>query len=148
MQLPGMGAVEGASVDYNPGEDIHVARRKPINPFYLMLLFAGCAFAITACAYGVMTVRQLHSSRAPSYDRVQAESPSTNIGDSELGPYAGAGNENFNQLVDLHGPTLMVIELILLGVGTFGAIAYDQHLDGKDQAGQLAEQHSTPKEST
>ena len=45
---------------------------KVVNPFYVLLVLAGCAFAITASAYGVMTVRQLHRSRAdvsPSDDR-------------------------------------------------------------------------------
>ena len=29
------------------------------NPFYVVLVLAGTAFAVTACAYGVMTVRGL-----------------------------------------------------------------------------------------
>lgn len=90
-----------------------VSKKKPANPFYILLLFAGVAFAITACAYGVMTVRQLQQGRMAR--RITADVP--------------AGGESFNELVDRHGPTVMIAELILLGLGTFGAIAYDQRLD-------------------
>lgn len=112
--------------------------KKPINPFYLLLLMAGCAFAITACAYGVMTVRQLHNSRAGYY-------LPKDLNDSSTSP--SAGSEQFNDLVDRLGPTVMIVELVLLTIGTFGAIAYDQHLDGKPSASN--EQISTHKrEST
>ena len=30
------------------------------NPFYFLLMVAGVIFCVTACAYGVMTVRGLH----------------------------------------------------------------------------------------
>jgi len=88
-----------------------VARRKPINPFYTLLLLAGCAFAVTACAFGVMTVGQLYRYREAI---------------SEM--------DRFTALVDQHGTSVMIVELVLLGVGTFGAIAYDQHLDKKASA--------------
>ena len=80
-------------------------QKKGINPFYMLLLLAGCAFAITACAYGVMTVRQLHRSRA-------AELPTV---------------DPFSETLDQLGPTVMVVELLLLAVGTIGAIALDQY---------------------
>ena len=43
-----------------------------------------------------------------------------------------AGSESFNELVDRHGPSVMIAELLLLGIGTFGAIAYDQRLDAAE----------------
>lgn len=87
---------------------------KPVNPFYVLLLMAGIGFAITACAYGVMTVRQLSASRVPGYrfDSDASDKP-----------------KDFNQMIDTHGPKIMIVELILLGVGTVGAILYDQRLD-------------------
>lgn len=84
-------------------------KRKPINPFYVLLLLSGCAFAVTACAYGVMTVRQLHRSR----EAVEV-------------------TDSFTQLVDDHGVSVMIVELVLLGIGTVGAIGYDQHLDKRE----------------
>lgn len=83
-----------------------------MNPFYVMLLLAGIAFAITACAYGVMTVRQLNASRIAGYGVGDQSSPA-----------------DFNALVDQYGPKAMIIEIIVLGIGTAGAIAYDQRLD-------------------
>ena len=93
-----------------------MSKKKPANPFYILLLLAGGAFAITACAYGVMTVRQLQQGRMSR--RMTVEVP--------------AGSESFNELVDRHGPSVMIAELLLLGIGTFGAIAYDQRLDAAE----------------
>lgn len=91
-----------------------MTKKKSINPFYVLLLLAGVAFAITATAYGVMTVRQLQASRG--YGRTDvAGDPSS--------------SDSFNDIVDQHGATAMIWEIVLLGVGTFGAIAYDQRLD-------------------
>lgn len=91
-------------------------KRKQSNPFYLLLILAGCAFAITACAYGVMTVRQLAQVRTARWKTAESS----------------AGSQKFDQLVDQHGVRLLGIELALLGIGTAGAIAYDQYLDGKE----------------
>jgi len=98
-----------------------VKNRKPINPFYLLLLLAGIAFGITACAYGNMTVRQKHSGRSAAGYKYFEEKPT--------GPPA-----NFNELVDRYGATAMIWEIVLLGIGTVGAIAYDQHLDKRTEA--------------
>lgn len=100
-----------------------MSKRKPFNPFYVLLLLAGLAFAITACAYGVMTVRELRSSRTAGYDF--PTEPST--ADVEL-------PKDFNDLIDRYGAKAMIVEILLLGVGTFGAIAYDQRLDKREAA--------------
>ena len=55
-----------------------------------------------------MTVRQLHRSR----NAVQE-------------------TDSFSELVDEYGPKAMLAEIVLLGIGTMGAIGYDQHLDKK-----------------
>ena len=101
-------------------------RRKPINPFYVLLLLSGCAFAVTACAFGVMTVRQLHRSRQ-----------------------AIEATDSFTEVVDQYGVNVMIVELVLLGIGTMGAIGYDQHLD-KREASLVAGEPKSPsaEEST
>ena len=38
-----------------------MARKKPINPFYVVLVIVGTAFAITASAYGVTAMRALRT---------------------------------------------------------------------------------------
>lgn len=93
-----------------------MTKKKPTNPFYVLLLLAGVAFAVTACAYGVMTVRQLQAGRMAR--RMPVDDIETSA--------------SFNQVVDEHGLTAMIAELVLLGIGTFGAIAYDQRLDAQD----------------
>ena len=93
-----------------------MAKAKKVNPFYVLLLLAGAAFAITACAYGAMTVRELGRSRMP-------RSAAANVPDN---------GKQFTELVDEYGLKVMIGELVLLGIGTFGAIAYDQHLDKKE----------------
>ncbi len=93
-------------------------KKKPTNPFYILLVISGAAFAITAMAFGVMTVRDLQASRNADYGPVVVD-PLTSI----------AENDNFNALVDRYGTKIMIGELVLLAIGTFGAIGYDQHLD-------------------
>lgn len=81
---------------------IHVMpAAKATNPFYALLLVVGVVFAISACAYGVMTVRGLDPQRA------------------DEGGLVG--------LMDQHGLTIMVVELVLLGLLTVLAIGTDEY---------------------
>jgi hypothetical protein len=80
-------------------------RPKPTNPFYLALLPAGILFAITACAYGVMTVRGLDPHRA------------------EEGGLIG--------LMDRHGLIIMVSELCVLAILMIAAIGTDDFWSGR-----------------
>lgn len=74
------------------------------NPFYVLLVIAGVAFLISACAYGVMTVR-----------------------DSTLGA-AGEPKEITGILgfMDEYGIVLLGIEILLLGLFTLAAIGTDE----------------------
>lgn len=89
------------------------ASNKQTNPFYVLLLLAGCAFAITAFAYGVMTVRELRLARLPS-----------NVAETSR---QAPGNAHFSSVLDTYGPRLMLAELVVLAVGTFGAMALDHY---------------------
>jgi hypothetical protein len=73
---------------------------KPTNPFYAALLVVGVVFAITACAYCVMTVRGLE----PRPDE-----------------------QGLMGVMSQHGLTILVVELVLLGVLTFAAIGTDEY---------------------
>jgi len=75
--------------------------RKPTNPFYLALVIVGVAFAVTACAYGVMTVRGLN-------------------------PHHGQEGGLIG-LMEQYGMVILVVELATLGALTFSAIASDDY---------------------
>ena len=97
---------------YNLGKRKSVSKRKSTNPFYILLLLAGIAFAITACAYGVMTVRQLRATRVVGYD-------------FDLNAESKQPAPDFNELLDRYGATAMILEIALLGIPflALGAIA-------------------------
>ena len=81
--------------------------KKRVNPFYVLAIIVGVLFSVTACAYVVMTVRQLNS------------------------PGSLETNE-FMQLVDQHGLTAFITELAVLGVATMAAIASDRMWSGSN----------------
>ena len=76
-------------------------QKKPFNPFYAALVFVGIVFAITACAYGVMTVRLLD-------------------------PRA-ADEGGLTALMNQHGLKMLGSELCVLAVLTVAAITSDDY---------------------
>ena len=72
---------------------------KPINPFYVASLPAGVVFAVTACAYVVMTVRASDPRRGDATGLIA--------------------------LLEQHGLAILIVEIALLGLLTFAAIATD-----------------------
>ena len=78
--------------------------REPTNPFYVLLVLAGLAFCLTACAYGMMAFRA--DRRGRSSEALQA--PSSLV-----------------DLLDRQGEIIMASELVILGVATLGAMATD-----------------------
>jgi hypothetical protein len=88
---------------------------KATNPFYVVLLAVGAVFAITACTYGVMTVRGLDPQRADE--------------------------QGLMGLMSQHGLTIMVVQLVLLGLLTVAAIATDDYWMGNQTkvAGRTSE---------
>ena len=98
-------------------------KRKPINPFYPLLVLVGVAFCVTACAYGVMTVKGLQPDAAQ-----QAASIS--------------GNQ-FMTWLDDNGFKLMMIQLGVLAVATVAAIVTDEFWERR-QAHDKPDQETTP----
>jgi hypothetical protein len=83
-----------------------VARQKQsVNPFYPLLVIAGIAFCVTACAYGVMAVRAIH--------------PQPNV-PSESG-------FQLMSFLNRNGPALLVAELMILAVSSVLAISTDRY---------------------
>jgi|SRR5688500_14592263 hypothetical protein len=93
---------------------------KASNPFYALLLVVGVAFAISACAYGVMTVRGLDPQRA--------------------------GEAGLVGLMDQYGLVIMVVELVLLGLLTVLAIGTDEYWS-RQAGGQESESGVGSRES-
>ncbi len=79
--------------------------KKAMNPFYPVLLVVGVVFAVTACAYGVMTVNLLSTAQ------VMGSSPES----------------GFVTFFDAHGVTLLMSELGVLAVVTFAAMGTDDY---------------------
>ena len=87
-----------------------MARRSaPINPFYIVLVIAGIVFAITACAYGVMTFLAMQAGYADQKPALLA-------------------------FLEEHGGMLLTIELAVLAVATFAAIGTDSYWDRRAAA--------------
>lgn len=82
-----------------------VTRKQTSNPFYSVLLVAGVAFALTACAYGVMIVHKLEPGRV---------APAST---------SGTGVIDF---MDDHGAAIMIVELVVLAIATGAAIGTDR----------------------
>lgn len=78
-----------------------MSRQKAVNPFYGVLVVAGIAFAITACAYGVMTLREIR------------------------GFAAASGESTLMGFLRDYGGMLMTAELFVLGIATVAAIGTD-----------------------
>lgn len=100
-----------------------MVRRQVINPFYPIVVVAGILFCITAFAYGVMTVRQLHEAGLPSAGKT----------------------EGFTEWIDRHGVPLMIGEVIVLGLCTVAAMATDHLCRRKNHPAKV---DSKDKETT
>jgi hypothetical protein len=76
-----------------------VPAKKPTNPFYVAALPAGVLFAVTACAFVVMTMQGADPQRGEETGLIR--------------------------LMARHGMLIMLVELAVLGVLTIAAIASD-----------------------
>ena len=87
------------------------------NPFYVLLVITGLAFAITACGFGVMTFTDVHGPEL--LDTAQQESASR------------MAKHPLFVFLDEHGTKTMLIELAILAVATIGCIATDSWMDSR-----------------
>jgi len=83
-----------------------VPRKKPVNPFYIVLVLSGLAFGLTALGYFIMAARA-------TYDPV-----------SSLEEMDRAGG--LMAVMDRYGVQMMIVELIVLAVATVLAIGTDR----------------------
>jgi len=97
--------------------------KKPFNPFYVLLLIVGTVFAITAFAYGVMTLRL-----------------------GQGGPVAATTQgAALIEFLARHGTGLLIGELIVLAVLTVGAIGTDEYWSRRtDQKSQSDQSSRSP----
>ena len=80
--------------------------RKTTNPFFVLLIFDGIAFALTACSYFVMTIT---ATMRP-----------------EEAARAMESGRGLLALMDRHGLTIMLVELAILAAATVAAIGTDK----------------------
>ncbi len=81
------------------------SRKEAFNPFYGLLVVLGIAFAVTACAYGLLTLRGLRGIDL-----------STNLEPTSLMGF-----------LHHHGGATLAVELVLLALATFSAMATDDY---------------------
>jgi len=88
--------------------EIQATERQPfrwrgVNPFYVLLLIVGTLFVITCFAYAVMTVHQMDVTRV-----------------------AASRQSSLIRVMEQHGLTFIVSELIVLAICTVAAIGTDE----------------------
>lgn len=88
--------------------------KKFSNPFYGLLLVAGMLFVVTAVAYGVMYLQMVRGAEATS---------------------VSAADHPLLVWLEQHGNTALIIELVLLAVGTIGAIGTDDYWQQRAKRG-------------
>jgi hypothetical protein len=93
-----------------------VAQRKPVNPFYIVLVIVGVAFMLTVFSHTVLAFRDA------SPDRVADTS---------------ASGESLMAFLRDHGVTVITVELVVLAIATVAAITTDEFW--MRRAGQVAE---------
>ena len=85
--------------------------KEPFNPFYVLVVGLGVAFAVTTFAYGTMAYRAVaHTDEGPG----------------------------LMELLDRHGVSILSAELGLLGVATFGAMSLDGMRTRRNERDKLA----------
>lgn len=103
-----------------------VAKKEAFNPFYFFLVLVGVVFLLTACSYGVMAFKKRDYQEAAA---------------------SAAAGSGLTEFMDEHGMTLLLVELAVLAVATFGAMATDRHWIRRAEAkrkNESAEKRSPP----
>ena len=83
-----------------------MAKIKRGNPFYALLVIVGMTFTLTACAYGVMTVRGIHP---------------------ELAPPTSDSGEGLMHFLDKQGFSLLMWQIGILAFLTVAAMVTDSY---------------------
>lgn len=104
---------------FNP---IFPMAKERTNPFYVALLIAGIAFAVTACAYAMMiVVKQRGGSNGPEHPLIN--------------------------LMEEQGLVILLVELGLLTVFTFAAIGTDEWWQGTGDKTKASADKSVAEEN-
>lgn len=84
-------------------DQTEVSRWKGVNPFYVLLMFVGAVFVVTCFAYCVMAVNQ-----------------------TDIENIAASRRSSLIRLMEQHGLSFLIAELIVLAICTFAAIGTDE----------------------
>lgn len=96
-------------------------RRQPTNPFYIVLGIVGFLFTITAASYCLSVLRGVR----PETANTQRAHP-------------------LEELMDRHGTSLLVGQLVILAIATVGAVAVDHVAGERVRRSRLTDHHSLP----
>ena len=85
----------------------------------LISVVVGVLFVITACAYGVMSVKEMRSGEwITTPDQLATASSETP---------SSVNDKQFNEFMDEYGVRILLVELGILAVATFAAIGTDSY---------------------
>ncbi len=101
-----------------------MSHKEPSNPFYLLAMLLGVAFTLTACAFGLLLLRSQRPEGLPAQ---------------------GQSGYELMELLNHHGVTIMLVELVGLGIFTVAAIWLD-HVRGEKIRAAREAQNKTPPE--
>jgi hypothetical protein len=116
-----------------------MALKKPLNPFYPLLVIAGTAFCLTACAYGMMAMREL---------RPEHVAGMPNAADGTANPKASERPHPLAGLLSGSGERLLLGELALLAVFSFLAMGTDGYWTRRAEAAAARAKAAAPEKPT
>jgi len=109
-----------------------MALKKPINPFYPMLVVVGTVFCITACAYFLMAMKSLRPDRSP-----QSSALGARIEPTKPHPLMA--------YLERNGTNLLLGELGLLALFSFAAMGTDDYWTRRAEAKAARNKPASPE---
>jgi hypothetical protein len=97
--------------------------KQPFNPFYFLAMMFGIAFAITACAYGLMMLKSIRPDGLPRPGQ------------------PGSGLMDF---LSQHGVAILALEIAGLAIFSIAAIWLD-HVRGRREVARRAREGTASK---
>ena len=100
-------------------------RRQPTNPFYIVLGVVGFLFTITAASYCLSVLRSVRPETAAA---------------QQVHP--------LEELMDRHGTSLLIGQLVVLAIATVGAVAVDHIVGERVRRARFADRNTLDRDNS